>query len=122
MFPLTIHDIFTWTDDARHAVYASCNAELDIFLGALSGAAIFTITVRYTSKIKKTVFFISSFFTGVAGAHFTASIITLFSPQYTVVPPSVGALVASVISVRLLLRLNSVCGKLLQRWLNAPGK
>ncbi|MGN7915776.1 putative holin [Enterobacter sp. 22466] len=88
-----------------------------VVLGAFAGAVIFVISAHELSVMQKALLFGVSLMAGILGAPFAANVISVLTPTLIVAPPEVGALLASTLSVRLLLTLSSLSNSLLNKWL-----
>lgn len=92
-----------------------------VFLGALTGAIVFVISAPRLAILHRVVLFFVSMVAGILSASFTTSLLNIIIPLHAVVPPGVGALIASTISVRLLFALSIKSPYILRNWLKRKG-
>ena len=78
-----------------------------VLIGAFAGAVIFVLSAIEFSLFKKIMLFGVSFLAGVVAGGFVAAIITAVTPISVEAKDSVGALIASAISVRLLMTISN---------------
>ena len=83
------------------------NTENGVILGALCGSILLVISEQYISPFRRIVLFFISFAIGLLLAEMTQYLLIPIFPTniQTKIPPGLGALVASAISVKLLLWL-----------------
>ena len=83
------------------------NIENGIILGALCGSILLVISEQCISRLRRIILFFISFVMGLLLAEMTLYLLIPFFPIniQTKMPPGLGALVASAISVKLLLWL-----------------
>ena len=83
------------------------NTENGVILGAICGSILLVISEQYISPFRRIVLFFISFAIGLLLAEMTQYLLIPIFPAniQTKIPPGLGALVASAISVKLLLWL-----------------
>ncbi|ELD0497430.1 MULTISPECIES: putative holin [unclassified Escherichia] len=90
--------------------------EPGVLIGAFAGSIIFVMSAREYPVWGKLLLFIASLMAGIVAAPFSSSVITLLTPESISASRSVGALVASAVSVRLLMLLGNEPSSLFGRF------
>ncbi len=81
-----------------------------IVMGAFAGAVVFILSAKDISCLGKVGYFVVAFLAGMAGAATCTSLLVWLLPTHVTVTPSVGAVIAAAVSVKLLLWLIGEAG------------